>query len=335
MGNAAVLMRAELEQRLLVFVRGKLVAPELDAHVTPQTLLFEKRIIDSLKILELIAFLESATGRKIPDAQVVLANFRSIETMARTFANSDAATRPRRLDRNGGPPRNLARRFENSARGRRYSDDAATILLERGDVEWDADGGVVLRDSVFALAAYFDATVVRWAHELGATDEVFAESIDIGTLERAGFVAAFPQKLVRMDGQSDHARSPAVCYHHYPRLADRTVGEAGAVITAAGRCCRNENDNDHPLERLRAFTMREIVAVGDESFVEQTRQNLIERVSNWIVDLGLDGFIETATDPFFTSEARGRLLMQQLRPLKYELRLNVSADGRTIAAASF
>jgi seryl-tRNA synthetase len=107
------------------------------------------------------------------------------------------------------------------------------------------------------------------------------------------------------------------------------------MVTACGRCYRNENDDAHPVERLRAFTMREIIGIGTESFVESMRRDLMDRVGKWVVELELDGFIETASDPFFTNEARGRRLMQQLQPLKYELQLRVSGDGRTVAAASF
>jgi seryl-tRNA synthetase len=65
------------------------------------------------------------------------------------------------------------------------------------------------------------------------------------------------------------------------------------------------------------------------------RAKLLDRVTKWLVALDLDGFIEIATDPFFTNESRGRLLMQRVQPLKYELRLTMSGDGRSVAAASF
>jgi acyl carrier protein len=334
-----MLTRAELEYRLLDFVRTRLVTPDLAAGVIDShTRLFEQRIVDSLKVLELIAFLESTTGRKIPDAQVVLANFRSIETMASAFSTNghEAAAPPRRPrgSRNGRNTRRQPRIFENATGRHRYVDAAAT-LTERGEVVWDAEGGLELRGSALALTHYLDSTVTTWARELGAVEQLFAETIDIQALKRAGFIDAFPQKLVTLDGENDYVLPPAVCYHHYPQLAGRIVSEPGSVITAVGRCFRNECDEHHPLERLRAFTMREIIAVGPESFVKATRENLIERVRSWMTELGLDGFIETAADPFFTRETRGRLLMQQLQPLKYELRLQVSADARTVAAASF
>jgi acyl carrier protein len=314
-----VLNRDELEQRLLRFVRRDLVSSEIAARVLPDTRLFEERIVDSLKILELIAFLEAATVQKIPDRQVVLANFASVEAMAKAFSTTAESAQ-------------LARIFENSRAGRFYSDSA--ILAEHGVVQTD-DGGIGLHGAPLALAEYLDAQVVQWARELGAVEELFADTIAVKTLERAGFIKAFPQKLVRIDGDDDYALPPAVCYHHYPYLANQIIDERGSIITAVGRCFRDEHDDAHAIERLRSFMMREIVAVGGAAFVEEMRAGLIDRVRKWIVALDLDGVIETASDPFFTSESRGRLLMQQVQPLKYELRLKVSGDGRSIAAASF
>ena len=81
--------------------------------------------------------------------------------------------------------------------------------------------------------------------------------------------------------------------------------------------------------------MREIITVGTPQVVESVRRNLMARVDAWMKELRLDGNIEVASDPFFTRESRGRLLMQQLLPLKYELRLRMDKTGRTVAAASF
>jgi acyl carrier protein len=329
-----MLTKGELEHRLLDFVRDRLVAEQLAARVEPDTPLFEQRIVDSLRILELISFIESAIGRKIPDSQVVLANFRSIDTMASRFASDGeiAAVRGRRARSARGLDRSK-RIFENPL-GRTSYADAETLLAGRGEIEWNAEGGVELRGSALSLARHLDSAVAGWARELGAVEEVFSDAISLETLERAGFIEAFPQKLVAIDGDDDFARPPALCYHHYPHLAGRVVDEPGSIVTLAGRCYRNEDDRAHPLERLREFTMREIVAVGSESFVETTRRGLIDRVGRWIVELDIEGFIEVASDPFFTRATRGRQLMQQLQPLKYELRL-ASAEGRTVAAASF
>lgn len=319
-----MLTAKELEQRLLRFTREKLAEREVADAITVDTRLFEDRVIDSLKVLELIAFLQSALDRKIPDAQVVLANFRTIATIARVFTSGDpvAITRARR----------------STPTSRVHNKSAVEEMLERRELELTPDGGLIMRGAAASLRDYLDATVCGWALELGATEETFPAEIALATLGRAGFTTAFPQKLMWAGKPGDEsARPPAVCYHHYPCVSDGTLDGGESIVTAIGRCYRNEYDSTspHPEERLAAFTMREIIAVGDAALVEKLRNELLARVRLWLNELSLRGRIEVASDPFFTSEARGRMLMQQMLPLKYELQLRVDRDGRSVAAASF
>ena len=219
-------------------------------------------------------------------------------------------------------------------------------MFGRRDLELTPEGGLIMRGPAASLRDYFDATVRGWALEMGAIEESFPSEIPLAVLGRAGFTTAFPQMLVWLAeggpnngayAGEEHVRPPAVCYHHYPRFAESTLREPGSVVTAIGCCYRNEYraDSSYPVERLRSFTMREVIAVGDDGLVENLRTDFMERVSRWMKELGLEGSIETATDPFFTTESRGRMLMQQMLPLKYELRLRVDPDGRSVAAASF
>lgn len=80
-------MAAPAVESLLRFVNHNLLAesPEKIAADTP---LFEGGWIDSLKILNLIAFLETQLGRKIPDEQIVMDRFRTITVIARSFLES-------------------------------------------------------------------------------------------------------------------------------------------------------------------------------------------------------------------------------------------------------
>lgn len=75
----------ELEQRLLAFTRDKLAAREVADTVTVDTRLFEDRVIDSLKVLELIAFTEQAIGRSIPDSHIRMDNFQTVARIATVF----------------------------------------------------------------------------------------------------------------------------------------------------------------------------------------------------------------------------------------------------------
>lgn len=72
------------ETRLMEFVRRELVGPGA-GPIDEETYLFDEGLVDSLKILQLIAFVEMQTGREIPDREVVMANFRTVRTIARRF----------------------------------------------------------------------------------------------------------------------------------------------------------------------------------------------------------------------------------------------------------
>lgn len=56
-----------------------------DVVVDASTPLFESGLIDSIRILKLIAWTERALGRVIPDEQILMENFRTVERMAETF----------------------------------------------------------------------------------------------------------------------------------------------------------------------------------------------------------------------------------------------------------
>ena len=76
-----------LEGRLLAFVRRDLLGTR-PVTIEPETYLFDVGLIDSLKILRLIAFLEIQIGREIPDEDVVMKHFRTVRAMARHFGGT-------------------------------------------------------------------------------------------------------------------------------------------------------------------------------------------------------------------------------------------------------
>ena len=73
-------------ESLLKFVNDDLLA-QPGKKIGPDTPLFEDGGIDSLKILQLIAFLEVRSGRKIPDELIVMDRFRTVGVIAENFLN--------------------------------------------------------------------------------------------------------------------------------------------------------------------------------------------------------------------------------------------------------
>ncbi|MDQ6829531.1 MAG: hypothetical protein M3081_11745 [Gemmatimonadota bacterium] len=54
-------------------------------RIEPHTALFADRLIDSIRILDLIAWTERALGRQIADVDIRMDNFASADRIAETF----------------------------------------------------------------------------------------------------------------------------------------------------------------------------------------------------------------------------------------------------------
>ena len=75
---------AEFTGALLAWLNGRFARDGV--AIEADTPLFAGRLIDSLRILELIAFTERALGIEIPDAAVRMDNFATPAQVARVFA---------------------------------------------------------------------------------------------------------------------------------------------------------------------------------------------------------------------------------------------------------
>lgn len=69
----------ELRTELLQFVKDNLLRGEQD--VGPEDSLIDRGIIDSIGLMQLMAFLEERTGTRIPDRYVTPDNFQSVVAM--------------------------------------------------------------------------------------------------------------------------------------------------------------------------------------------------------------------------------------------------------------
>lgn len=77
--------REDLERRLVRYVNEHLL-PEGAEPVDATTPLFAGGRINSLRLLNLLAFVERAIGREIPEDDIVMDRFRSVRRIAEEFA---------------------------------------------------------------------------------------------------------------------------------------------------------------------------------------------------------------------------------------------------------
>jgi len=79
--------RAEFMHRMVGWLNAD-IAPE-GVRVREDTPLFASRLLDSLKVLELIAFTEQEIGRAIPDSHIRMDNFQTVARIAAVFLPLD------------------------------------------------------------------------------------------------------------------------------------------------------------------------------------------------------------------------------------------------------
>ena len=133
-------------------------------------------------------------------------------------------------------------------------------------------------------------------------------------------------------GQAAHALAPTICDCCYWLLRGRR-DVADQVLTVHGNVFRNETSEDGRLDRLTAFTMREIVMIGRKDFVLAQRAALVNEIELLLTQLDLKSSIVSADDPFFCNEALYKGAYQGGYRLKYEAHAALYG-GRSTAIAS-
>ena len=129
--------------------------------------------------------------------------------------------------------------------------------------------------------------------------------------------------------------NPALCLHCYPIFESARIPDGHpAALTLSGSCFRDESGNLNYLDRLREFTMREAVFIGDAGSLDAIHDQLISFVVSAADLLGLDFLVESATDIFFSDGAPERIFSQLLSDNKLEVAVRVPGADNPVAVAS-
>lgn len=177
--------------------------------------------------------------------------------------------------------------------------------------------------------------------------------IEKSVLERCGYLSSFPHHLtiasyydpnkyneVAVNGKYEKSNilnselffTPAACLHFYPMLENQVIDKK--VITTRARVYRYENNRFDGKCRIWDFTVREIVFVGTNDFVQQNLAQIKKITLDYINKIGLDAELRPANDNFYPStrnNIKGKL--QLSNSLKDELVCKI--DGEEVAIASF
>jgi seryl-tRNA synthetase len=213
---------------------------------------------------------------------------------------------------------------------RRLDEVFRELCLALGSIE--AHYPALLRTEFLQRIRYFDAFPQYTSFASHLRPDV--DAID-SFMER---MRSLPDRISFQAGETAATSmilSPTVCYHIYDALSDREIPADGMKITASGNCYRWESKNLSHLRRLWEFTMRELVVVGSKDLVLQTRERALAATLELCRRFELDGWVENANDPFFSTDASTKSAYQKGYGMKWELRLPVDDRGASIAVASF
>jgi len=211
------------------------------------------------------------------------------------------------------------------------------------------------REEEARLLVILDDRVRNLAQSFGARLRQYPSMIAYEVMERSNYLWEFPQDLymvyecphdIEALAMAKTLRSftnivrptaammaPAICYHCYAEYQDQRLSRP-LMLTASGPCFRHESPVRLNFWRLSEFHMREIVFMGSSTYVDQTRQALMEAVWTWFTNLGLVGKVESASDPFYFQADYAKQYHQLRDGAKYELSVTVP-EGRQVAVASF
>jgi seryl-tRNA synthetase len=245
------------------------------------------------------------------------------------------------------------RRVEAGVRGKRLlSEQVVRTIGDR--VHPAATSAVSEGRTVRAqLGEELDRAFQRLAADLDPQPRDYGSLLDDEVMRRCQYVAQFPQntcflaelphsivtledaagaleELVRPSGE---ILAPAVCFHCYAELADRSLDRTW-VLNARSQCFRHEAPWRLGPFRRRDFAMREIVFIGDPDEVEAHRTRMLDRSCELFEQLGFAGCVQRATDPFYFPRDDARRTFQAMSDGKFELVVALP-DGGSAAVASF
>jgi seryl-tRNA synthetase len=243
--------------------------------------------------------------------------------------------------------------------------DAWAALVERKWVTQVGQGHVILRGPASRLMSLINSKIEKmFVTPFKSELEVYPATISCKTLDRCNHFTSFPEHIdfvahlksdvdvlndfskdckeggwseARHDGrmaEHDFAISPSCCYHCYEGMEGWDLTAPGRCTTMTLGCHRYEGANHKTMSRLRSFTMREVVWVGQPRFVIEGRTKAEELIVQWAKDWEVVGTFETANDMFFTQDYAVKASFQRQQQAKKELKLLIPFENQSISVFS-
>lgn len=247
--------------------------------------------------------------------------------------------------------------YENKVKLEKFYDEINSI-------HYFDDGMFSLSRQALFLFEYFESSFCGFINNEFADDDcdivhkIYPVLLPVSAYKKTGYLKRTPQYAIfccsacenmkilkeidKIDNNEyksivnnpNYALSPSACFHVYEELKDKVLPNK-TIVTFTQSVFRNEGRfNFKEFGRMRDYHVREIVFIGDEYFVESTRERLLEATKNFVNELQLDAKITIASDPFILPRMQKFKKVQAVDRSKYELRLSYNSE-EDMSVASF
>ena len=222
-----------------------------------------------------------------------------------------------------------------------------------------SNGVYSLQKNLLTLSKEFDKKFLNYAKKNGYNEANYSGVLNVNSLIKNSYLHSFPnhclfmasikrdekvlkqvskiepnQKIKKYLENPETILSPTVCYNCFETLKAQKIKQ-NTKITSIANCFRYESLNYFQLERLKVYSMRELMFFGNRLFVENQIKNCLKFFKKFLIKNKIIFRIITASDPFFLQSQTNKKIFQIANKLKYELEMYLPYEKKWIAVGSF
>jgi len=242
--------------------------------------------------------------------------------------------------------------------------DPIDALQDMGDVKRVGKGLFLFQGVFWKLFRFFNNYWREKALSIGAIEQEYPALWPVELYKKIDYFSEFPQQVIMASSvkpNNESLNTVATKYGKHQDYDSFDMGEHMAhshfglqcavcdicyyalegssdykntTYTTYNKVFRNESSDTNSLDRLTNFSVRDIMFVGDELFVLEQRQKMIELAKEFLTWLNLDCSITTASDPFFSNDTVMKSVFQNASQLKYELLVKLPFNQKEMAIGS-
>ena len=221
-------------------------------------------------------------------------------------------------------------------------------ILNSEKVKKVDNGSISFKEEAERLFDFFDKRFGEIAMEAGCEKRKYPVLLPLNTYKRTGYLKKSPQyaifccdleeninKIMDIDIEKPlkellkhpgAALSPSACFHVYNEIQDKLLDKPLA-ITLVQDVFRNEGRfNWNEYGRLKCYTIRELVFIGDDKYVETKIRMVEDKIKRILEELDLNSKITISSDAFIAPEFQKLKKIQKATKCKYEVRIKTGRN---------